>query len=150
MLSGMASRRPDLEPATVTTDEAVVPPALTRIERKRPAPAGPQADDPRTADDVERAYVAAREAWTAAMRASSSGRPAEMAALAIAQEAYEAASLERQRVQRLESNPVAIPIERGPQPRGIDAVIGQEMAWRDLKQPPREGLIARLRRRLGG
>lgn len=146
----MSPRRPDLEPATATTDEAVVPSALPRIERARPAPAGPRADEPRSADEAERAYVAAREAWTGAMRAAASGRPADMAALAIAQEAYEAASLERQRVQRLESNPVAITIEREPQPRGIDAVIGQEMAWRDLKQPPREGLIARIRRLLGG
>jgi hypothetical protein len=38
---------------------------------------------PRTMEEVEQRYVASRDAWVAAMRAANSGRPADMATLAI-------------------------------------------------------------------
>lgn len=104
---------------------------------------------PRTLDEAEAQYVAARDAWTAAMRQASSGRSADLAALAIAQQAYEAAALE---VERARSGPrLAVPIE--PEPRSIDAVVGQELAWRRVHEADarrRPGLLGRIARRLTG
>jgi hypothetical protein len=111
---------------------------------------------PRTQADVEERYVAAREAWTAAMRAAQSGKPADLAALAIAQDAYETALAEKQ---RWDSSPrVAIPIEPD-RPNGIDAIVGQELSWRRVHELDQEhqqtqsrpkglrGLVRRLRGR---
>ena len=92
-------------------------------------------------------YATARDAWLSAMRAANSGRSADMAALALAQEAYELAVAERDRWRG--TGAVAIPIEPAEQ-RPIDAVVGQELAWRDVHQEERErqrhgrGLIGRL------
>ena len=53
--------------------------------------------------------MVARDAWIAAMRKANSGRSADLAGLAIAQEAYEQAMVE---VERWRSGvKVAIPIE---------------------------------------
>src|SRR6188474_2137121 len=49
---------------------------------------------PQSVEEADARYVAARDAWTAAMRAANSGRSADLASLAIAQEAYEAAAAE--------------------------------------------------------
>jgi hypothetical protein len=46
----------------------------------------------RSPEEAEARYVAARDAWTAAMRAANSGRPADLATLAVAQDAFEAAT----------------------------------------------------------
>lgn len=115
-----------------------------------------RAQEPRTQEDVEERYVAARGAWTAAMRAAQSGRPADLAALAIAQDAYETALAEKQ---RWDAAPrVAIPIVPD-RPHGIDAIVGQELSWRrvhELDQEHQEsqsrpkglrGLFRRLRGR---
>jgi hypothetical protein len=107
-----------------------------------------------TSEEVEAAYEAARVEWTAAMRAARSGKPADMAALAIAQEAYENALAEKR---RWEAGPrVAIPIE-SERPRGIDAIVDQELARRRVKeleeqhrQEKRGGLGGLLRRLRGG
>jgi len=105
---------------------------------------------PRSQAEAEELYVTARDAWTAAMRAANSGRSADMATLAIAQEAYEAAAAERERW--LSGTKVAIPVRPNDDGhRGLEAAIGQEMAWRHVlhdKKP--EGMLTRIRRRLGG
>jgi hypothetical protein len=86
---------------------------------------------PQSPQEAEERYVAARNEWTAAMRKASSGKPADMAALAMAQEAYEVALAQRE---RWASSPrVAIPIEPD-RPRGINAIVGQELSWRRVHQ----------------
>ncbi len=101
-------------------------------------------------DEAEAAYIAARDAWTAAMRASSTGRAADLAALAIAQEAYEAAAAERDRWAR--HQPVAIPIDGSAARRDLDIVVGQEAEWHRLtdRDTGGGGLIAKVKRLLGG
>lgn len=78
-------------------------------------------------EDAEARYVAARDAWTNAMRAAASGRPAFLATLAVAQEAYEAALAERDRW--ASGARVAIPVE-SDRPKSIESVVGQELTWR--------------------
>ena len=102
---------------------------------------------PQTMEEVEERYVASRNAWVAAMRAASSGRPADMATLAICQEAYESATLERERWLSGSAR-VALPIGGGSKPidrASIEVVVDQALAWRDLHQheQPR-GLLGRL------
>ena len=93
--------------------------------------------------EAEVRYVACRDAWTAAMKAASSGRPADMATLAICQEDYEAAAAERDRW--LSGARVAIPIRPEPQRPSIDVVVDQTMAWRDVHQhEKRRGLLGRI------
>lgn len=109
---------------------------------------------PKTREDVEALYTAARDAWTTAMRAAQSGRPADLAVLAVAQEEYESALAEKQ---RWDSAPrVAIPVEP-ERPKGINAVVGQEFSWRrvhELEEQHRSakpkglrGLVRRIRGR---
>jgi hypothetical protein len=100
--------------------------------------------------ETEAAYVAARDAWTAAMRAANSGRPADLASLAIAQEAYEAAAAERERWIR------PSPTTRSPIPvngRGgsdeLNLVVRQELDWKRVhEEPPRQrgfkGFVKRI------
>lgn len=115
-----------------------------------------RARPPSTHEDVEERYVAAREAWTAAMRAAQSGKPADLAALAIAQDAYETALAEKQRWDAAPRVAVRIEPDR---PHGIDAIVGQELSWRRIHQLEQEhhqsqsrprglrGLVRRLRGR---
>jgi hypothetical protein len=106
-----------------------------------------------TQQEVEAAYEAARLEWTAAMRAARTGKPADMAALAIAQEAYENALAEKRRWDAAPK--VAIPIE-SERPRGIDAIVDQELARRRVKELDEQhrahkpGGLGRLVRRLRG
>lgn len=99
---------------------------------------------PRSEAEAQEQYVAARDAWTAAMRAAGSGRPADMASLAIAQEAYETASteLELWRTGRR----IAVPVEPDRAQTAINVVVGQELAWRKVhgQETKRPGLIGRL------
>lgn len=93
--------------------------------------------------DLELRYVAARDAWTRAMHVANSGRSADMASLAIAQEHYETIMDERERW--LASARVAIPIDAPDTRHNIEVAVGQEIAWRrvhELKPPP--GFIGRL------
>ena len=106
-------------------------------------------DISRFGEDLEQQYIAARDAWTKAMRAAGSGRPADMASLAIAQEAYETVAAERERW--LASGRVAIPVEPPPKRGQIEIAVGQELEWRRvLAGNTRRGLFARIRKRLGG
>ncbi len=98
---------------------------------------------PQSLAEAEAHYVSCRDAWTAAMRAASSGRPADMATLAICQEEYEAAALERDRW--LSGHRIAIPVEPEKNHGSIDVVVEQAMAWRDVHhhEKPR-GFLGRL------
>ncbi len=97
--------------------------------------------------DLEDRYVQARDAWTRAMQAASSGRSADMASLAIAQQTYEAIAEERE--DWLASGRVAIPVEPSPKRLDIEIAVGQELAWRRVQQQEgRSGLFTRIRRRL--
>ncbi len=104
----------------------------------------------RSREEAEERYVAARNAWTLAMRDASSGRPADLASLAIAQETYEVAHAERERW--LSGVMVAIPVEPDRvHEREVEAAIRHELAWRVvLDQPKPEGVLTRLRRRIRG
>jgi hypothetical protein len=115
--------------------------ASTGISHRR---TGPQSED-----EAQEQYVAARDAWTAAMRAAGSGRPADMASLAIAQEAYEAASAELERW--LTGRRIAVPVEPDKARTAINVVVGQELAWRKVhgQETKRPGLIGRLLGRKG-
>jgi hypothetical protein len=134
-------------PAAHPTDLVVHPPDADGVGHSAMAQrrAGPQ-----TLEEAEERYVAARDAWTAAMRAANSGRPADMAALALAQEAYEAAANERERW--LSGARVAIPVETAAPKPNLDAVVGNELRWRQIHTPPDEpkGLLGRLKRRISG
>lgn len=98
---------------------------------------------PRSAAEAEEVYVAARDAWTAAMKEAASGRPAALASLAIRQEEYEVAAAERERW--LSGERFAEPVRADPS-RAIDAVVGQELAWRRIHAPAkrRPGLLRRI------
>ena len=103
---------------------------------------------PRSQDEAEERYVVARDAWVVAMHAANSGRSADLAALALAQEAYEAAVTERERW--LNGSHVAIPVEAERPPSGLNAVVGQELAWRAVKHhddQPR-GFLGRFKKRI--
>lgn len=110
-----------------------------------PAPA---TDFGRYAQDLEQRYVDARDAWTRAMRAANSGRPADMASLAIAQEAYETVAAEREHW--LSSGRAVIPVEPAPKSSEIEIAVGQGMEWRRVleREQPR-GLGARIKRLFG-
>jgi hypothetical protein len=104
---------------------------------------------PQSEAEAHDGYVAARDAWTAAMRAAGSGRPADLASLAIAQEGYEAASAELERWRS--GRRIAVPVEPDRVRTAIGVVVGQELAWRDVhgvETKPR-GLIGRLLGRKG-
>lgn len=130
--------------AKTTTPVAVAPPEPLET------PLGQRMARPQSFEEAEVRYVAARDAWTAAMRAANSGRSADLASLAIAQETYEAAAAERERW-LTGSRVIAVPVE--PEKRsGIEAAVGQELAWRRVlhPEPPKGGVLSRVRRRLFG
>jgi hypothetical protein len=108
---------------------------------------------PRSREEAEERYVAARDAWTAAMRDARSGTASHLAALAITQEAYESALAEKNRWAF--GAPVAIPVEPDVA-SSLNAVVGQELGWRrvhehqlEQEQPPPDGLRGFLRRLRG-
>jgi hypothetical protein len=104
---------------------------------------------PHSREEAEERYVASRDAWTKAMRAASSGRPADLASLALTQEAYEAAAAERERW--IAGGRLAVPVERAEPQRRIEAAVGQEMAWRAVKHHEEpKGFLGRLKKRIRG
>ncbi len=101
-------------------------------------------------EEADATYVATRDAWVVAMRGANSGKPADLATLAIVQEAYEAASAEVE--QWRSGGRIAIPIQTEAERSGIRIAVGQELEWRRVlhheeKQP---GPLGRLVRRLTG
>lgn len=117
------------------------------LETGRAADRALAAEIRRYGDDLENRYVDARNAWTRAMRASTSGKSADMASLAIAQEAYETVAEEREHW--LAGGKVVIPDEPDPTHHDIEVAVGQELEWRRVLTPPKPGFFSRLRRRLG-
>jgi hypothetical protein len=127
---------------------AGAPEQTVGIQPREPQP-DPAFEAARSPEEAEERYVAARDAWAAAMRAANSGRPADLATLAVAQEAYEAAAAERE--QWASGARVAIPV--GPDPnRAMDAIVGQQLAWRRVHEaePPKRGVLGRLTRKIRG
>lgn len=154
----MTDRRPATRtrPATNPQTDADADAPLGTTLRQRHAPSSTMADRifrPQSREEAEERYAASRDAWTAAMKASSSGRATDLAELALAQEAYETALAERE---RWASSPhVAIPIT-ADRPTGIDVVVGQELSWRRVHEHEqareqaareRKGVFSRLFRR---
>jgi hypothetical protein len=133
----------DSETSAALPTDAEAPPVADHVVVR----ASGSSDPASYGQDLERRYVAAREAWTHAMQAASSGRAADMASLAIAQQAYETIAAERE--DWLASGRVAIPIEPPPKRHDIEVAVGQELAWRRVQQhEDRSGFFTRLRRRL--
>ncbi len=120
-------------------------------ESGAPGHTGPLTDRPHSLEAAEAQYVAARDAWVAAMRRANSGRPADLASLAIRQEAYEQATAD---VERWRAAPrVAIRVEPDAKRVGIEVAIGQEMAWKRVHERPPDagsGPIGRFVRRFRG
>jgi hypothetical protein len=134
--------RADSAPPT-TTSRTPYPPVATAIERHATTAS-------HSREEAEERYVAARDAWTHAMHRASSGRPADLASLAIAQEAYELATAERERWNGLHTVPIAIEPEETR--KGLETIVGQEFAWRQVhdasaRQP---GRMRRFFRRVTG
>lgn len=142
----MKRRAAELE-TEVPAPMAAEPPApVADRESSRGAPVADAAEYGR---DLEDRYVAARDAWAEAMHTANSGRPADMAALAIAQEAYESVAAERE--DWLASGRVAIPIQPDPERHDIEIAVRQELAWRRvLQRETRRGILSRIRRRIIG
>jgi len=138
--------RPGTGPAG--EDEAPTAPARRRTSAPPAPEQAPTA--PTSREEAEAQYVEARDAWTAAMRRANSGKTAHLASLAIAQEAFEAASAELE-LWRTGAR-VAIPIQPDTTHTVLEAAVGQELAWRRVLHAPEKkpGLFGRLRNRLNG
>jgi hypothetical protein len=82
------------------------------------------------------------------MREASSGRSADLASLAIAQEAYEKAYAEREGW--LNGTRIAIPIEDAEPRRALEVFVAQDLAWRRIHEASQKvpGRLERLARRL--
>lgn len=101
-------------------------------------------------EEAEAGYVIARDAWVVAMRGANSGKASDLATLAIAQEAFEAASAEVE--QWRSGGRIALPIQTESERSGIRIAVGQELEWRRVLHPEqkRVGPLGRLVRRLTG
>ena len=130
-------------PAPVPTD------APPRVPHVATTAHGLAAEIAAYGEDLENRYLAARDAWLKAMHTANSGRSADLAKLAIAQEAYEAVASEREHW--IESGRVAIPIRDDGERHDVEIAVDQGLAWRKvLAKPPTPGIFGRIRRRLGG
>ncbi|MGH2444544.1 MAG: hypothetical protein ACRDGD_00665 [Candidatus Limnocylindria bacterium] len=143
-------RRSVKDPKRIEAPPPTADPAGGRRSAPPPRRLGHAIAAPHSREEVEATYLAARDAWTAAMRRASSGQASDLASLAIAQEAYEEATAERERV--LAGGRAAIPIEPEESSRNLDAVVGQELAWRRVRddEAREPGRLSRLMRRLTG
>jgi hypothetical protein len=130
-------------------------PRSPAVPSRGPTPKGFEriATPPLSLEEAEAQYLVAREAWTGAMRRASSGRSADLASLAIAQEAFEMASAQRDGWQAA-ARP-ASPARERSQPRGVEVIARQDLAWRRIRESPRRrprllGRVARFARRIIG
>lgn len=151
-MSILHSIGPNAKPDDVTGKGLAAASAAAPIldETTEHAPLTQRLAGPRSAEEAEERYVGTRDAWIEAMRAANSGRPADLASLAIAQEAYEHATAEAERWRS--GGRVAIPVEAEPLRADIEVAIGQQLAWqrvRDHEEKPR-GVISRVLRRVTG
>ena len=144
------------QPDAAADSKAV--PATPRSGLRRRVPVDPEPmrapATARSRGEAEERYTVAHDAWIKAMRHASSGRPADLATLAIAQESYEAALAERAMWEA--GKRIAVPIDADPGRAGIELAVGQELAWRQVRDAghrPRGGLsrlfglFGRFRRR---
>jgi hypothetical protein len=88
------------------------------------------------------------------MRRASSGRPADLASLAIAQEVFEMASAQRDGWQAA-GRSAHLVREDHSRPQGVDVIARQDLAWRRVREsalpgPRLLGRMARFARRLVG
>jgi hypothetical protein len=146
----MSVRRPTEPAAEASTTPPAEASARPQADHAPSTPALQTDARPRSRDEAEARYVTARDAWTAAMRRANSGRAADLASLAITQEAYELASAE---VESWRSGrTIAIKVEPEKKRTNLDALIGQEMAWRRVHEVKvqKPGALGRLARRLTG
>ncbi|MGH2417021.1 MAG: hypothetical protein ACRDFY_01680 [Candidatus Limnocylindria bacterium] len=142
---------PAAEPAAPESSTPGSAPLADRgSERAEATSTNGPAVGPLSLEAAEARYITARDAWTDAMRRCRSGRAADLASLALAQEAYELATAEVQ--QWRSGGRAAIAIEPEARRTRLEAAIGQEMAWRRVHQvtPKKANLIARTLRRLTG
>ncbi|MGH2401742.1 MAG: hypothetical protein ACRDE6_03435 [Candidatus Limnocylindria bacterium] len=148
----MSVRRPSDSGADArAAQQAASPQPPTAPRREVGPPTRQPPSQPRSLEEAEAQYVTARDAWTAAMRKANSGRSADLASLAITQEAYELATAE---VERWRSGAtVAISVEPATKRANLQTAIGQELAWRrvhESSQQKHPGLLSRVKRRLTG
>ncbi len=125
--------RPDARPKVDASEAKAAPKAPARTRKASPS-ATPRTPvpAPRSTEEAEERYVAARDAWIAAMHKANSGRSADLASLAITQEAYEQAMVE---VEKWRSGAkVAIPIEPEAKLHDLATAIRQELAWRRVHE----------------
>ena len=123
-------------------------PAPSAPESSVPPGAGAPVAAPRSSDEAEERYVVARDAWIVAMRNAKSGRSADLASLALTQEAYELATAE---VERWRSGAmVAFKIDAAPEHQVVETAVDQEIAWRHVRDQKPPGRLGRLLRRLTG
>jgi len=136
-------------PRKPAAEKALPAPVPVAVEPVPQAQLSQRLARPQSVEEADARYVAARDEWTKAMRAANSGRSADLASLAIAQEAYEVAVAERDRWHT--GTKVAIPVDTETR-SGIEAAVGHELAWREVlhPEPQRGGLLSRIRRRLSG
>lgn len=140
-------RRSDALAGTEPAEAATARPASHGLDGTGHASPVERHSLPRNLAEAEERYVAARDAWTRAMRDANSGRPADLAALALAQESFEAAVAERDRWRAAPN--VAIPVDPEDRRRDVEAIVGQELAWRRMREEDqararRRGLLGRL------
>ena len=142
-------------PAPVDATEAPAAPKAPARTRTASPSASPRTPvrGPRSTEEAEERYVAARDEWIAAMRKANSGRSADLASLGITQEAYVRAMAE---VERWRSGVmVAFKIKPDAKLHDIEAAVGQEFAWRRVHERATKHLkhlspLGRLVRRLTG
>ena len=142
--------RPDAPPPIDAPEATAGPKAPAPRTRKTASPAVVAAPvgAPRSRAEAEARYADSRDAWVACMRKANSGRPADLASLAIAQQTYELAMAE---VERWRSGAmVAFSIQPETHVHEVKTAVGQEFAWRrvhELQQQKPLGPLARLVRR---
>ena len=139
----MTARRTKPDRQAEEAEVSAPPPVAERPSRESSGRLHRESDAPRSREEAEERYVAARTVWVDAMHKASSGKPADLASLAIAQEAYERAAVDRT---RWANGPRAhVPVEAAPK-RNVEIALGQELAWRRVRETEgrRRGLIGRL------
>jgi hypothetical protein len=107
--------------------------------RTQPVPAAAQPPSPSQAPSVAElaaAYATAEERWRRALKAANSGRPVDLAELALAQEAYVAAGTALRRAQREESEQsrrmAEMRARRMEAESRLAVIVAQEQAWREV------------------
>jgi hypothetical protein len=145
--------RPDAPSSMDASEAPAAPKAPARSPRTTTPAERMGVLPPRSTEEAEERYLVARDAWIASMHKANSGRSADLATLAITQEAYVQAMAE---VERWRSGVmVAFDIEPEAKLHDIETAVGQEFAWRRVHERATKHLkhlspLGRLARRLTG